>query len=140
MTIKISTTYVNDMRFSDGSGDGRVIMDAKKAVGGLGVAPNPKQMVLHGLAGCTGMDVVAILNKKKVAYDSFSMDVEVEQTKTHPIVFKHIKITYRFVGDPADRPHIERAIQMSKGQFCGVTDMLKKSADIDWELIITPRG
>jgi putative redox protein len=140
MPMKISTSYEGSMRFASGDGDARVVMDAKAEAGGLGIAPNPKQMVLQGLAGCTGLDVVAILKRKGVEYDRFSIDVEAEQTAINPKVFKVIKIIYRFVGDPADRPVIERAIELSKGQFCGVSAMLAKTAKLEWALEIAKRG
>lgn len=140
MTLKIATSYVGDMRFDGGEGVARVVMDAKTEAGGKGIAGSPKQMVLQGLAGCTGMDVVAILKRKKVEFDAFSLEVEAQQTSTHPKVFKTVKLTYRLVANPEDRPTIERAIELSKGQFCGVSDMLSRTAKLDWELVITPKG
>ncbi len=137
--MKISTNYDGKMRFTSGEDVSRVVMDATPLVGGLGEAPSPKKMVLHGLAGCTGMDVAAILKKKKVEYDNFSIDVEADQTRSHPKVFNEIKMVFRFTADPEDRAHIENAIKLSKGQFCGVSEMLGKTASITWELEITPR-
>ncbi len=138
--MKISTNYDGRMRFTSGEDVSRVVMDAAPLVGGLGKAPSPKKMVLHGLAGCTGMDVAAILKKKKVEYDNFSIDVEADQTRSHPRVFNEIKMVFRFTADPEDRSHIETAIKLSKGQFCGVSEMLGKTASITWDLEITPRS
>ena len=138
--MKISTTYRGSKRFSSGNDHVDVVMDAKPEAGGLGEAPNPKQMVLHGLAGCTGLDVVAILEKKKVDYDSFSLDVEAEQTSIHPKHFKSIKILYRFVADEDARQHIERAVELSTKQFCGGSHRLAKSAAMTAEIMITPRS
>jgi putative redox protein len=135
--MKIETVYQGGMRFA-AEGPVSTIMDAAVEVGGKGLAPTPKQLVLHGLAGCTGMDVAAILAKRKVSYDHFSIDVEAEQTEHHPKVFKHIKVTFRFTADPADRSKIERAITLSRENFCGVSAMLDKSATIETELILTP--
>lgn len=135
--MKISTTYQGGMRFTS-EGAVSVVMDAAESAGGKGEAPTPKQMVLHGLAGCTGMDVAAILGKRKVPYEHFSIDVEAEQTEYHPKVFKSVKLTYRFVANPDDRKKIERAIALSKESFCGVSAMLEKTAKIESELIITP--
>ncbi len=135
--MKISTTYQGDMRFAS-EGVVSVVMDAAEAAGGKGEAATPKQTVLHGLAGCTGMDVAAILAKRKVPYDHFSIDVEAEQTEYHPKVFKSVKLTYRFTANPDDRKKIERAIALSRENFCGVSVMLEKTAEIDSELVITP--
>jgi putative redox protein len=138
--LKISTHYDGNMRFRSGEDVSRVVMDANQLVGGLGEAPSPKKMVLHGLAGCTGMDVAAILKKKKVEYDNFFIEVEANETEAHPRVFKEISMVFRFTAAPEDRIHIERAIELSKGQFCGVSEMLGKTASIKWELEITPRS
>jgi len=136
--MKIATTYKGRMRFSN---DGAVptVMDGTKEGGGLGAAPTPKETVLHGLAGCTGLDVVAILGKKKVAFDDLTIEVEAEQTQYHPKVFSAIRITYRLIGNPDDRPKIERAIELSRENFCGVSTMLKKTAKIEYVLEITPK-
>jgi len=136
--MKISTTYQGNMRFSS-DGSLKVVMDAAKEVKGLGEAPTPKQMVLHGLAGCTGMDVATILSKRKVGYDRFTIEVEAEQTAHHPRVFREIHLTYRFVANPEDRPKIERAVELSRDNFCGVSAMLEKTASIITTVEITPR-
>ena len=135
--MKISTSYKGEMRFA--SDDAlSVIMDAATQGGGKGEAPTPKQMVLHGLAGCTGMDVAMILGKKKVVFENFQIDVEAEQTQYHPKVFKSIKLTYRFTANPEDRPAIERAVELSRENFCGVSAMLEKTATLEHEIIIEP--
>lgn len=136
--MKVATRYQGQMRFSSGDGAARVVMDAKPAVGGRGEAPTPKEMVLQGLAGCTGLDVAAILNKKRVRFEDFEVRAEAEQNDSHPVVFKKIKITYRLKADPADRKHVERAIELSEKQFCGVSEMLRRSAEITWELELEP--
>ena len=135
--MKISTKYQGDMRFAS-EDTPSVIMDAALQGGGKGEAPSPKQMVLHGLAGCTGMDVAMILGKKKVSFEKFEIDVEAEQTQYHPKVFKSIKLTYRFTADPADRTAIERAVELSRENFCGVSAMLEKTAAIEHEIVIEP--
>ena len=139
--MQITILYDGQMRWkhTDEATSITTVMDGKKAEGGLEEGPSPKELVLHGLAGCTGLDVVAILGKKKVAFERFSIDVSAEQNKTHPVIFKTIHIHYRFTGDPADRPHFERAIELSKNQFCGISAMLAQSAEITWELTISPK-
>ena len=136
--MKIKTSYQGQMRFSSGEGVKQVVMDAGPIVGGLGEGFSPKAMVLQGLAGCTGLDVAAILNKKKVTFEDFAIEVEATQTKKHPKVFDAIKIIYSIKVDPADREHVERAIELSQNQFCGVSDMLRKSAEITWTLEVEP--
>ncbi len=135
--MKITTQYQGGMRFAGGEGSRFVVMDGVPEVGGLGEALTPKQMVLQGLAGCTGMDVAAILRKKEVSFENLSVDIEAEQTKSHPKVFRQIGITYRVKADLADKENVERAIELSTKQFCGVSAMLGKTAEITWNLDFT---
>ncbi|MBN2529097.1 MAG: OsmC family protein [Deltaproteobacteria bacterium] len=134
--MEIKATYQGNKRFQSNDGIARITMDAPKDAGGLGEGVGPKSLLLYGLAGCTGLDVVSILEKKKVDYDDFEITVAAEQTGTHPKVYKSIKITYTFKTDEANRQDIERAITLSETTFCGVSAMLSKTAKIEWELII----
>jgi putative redox protein len=136
--MKVRTRYQGQRRFDSGEGVARVVMDAAADADGLGEAPTPKQMVLHGLAGCTGLDVAVMLERKKVRFEELEVEVEAEQTRAHPRVFKTILITYRVAADPADRAAIERAIQLSEERFCGVSAMLGKTAHIETALELRP--
>jgi putative redox protein len=134
--MEIKTRYFGKKRFQSNQDVASITMDAPKEMGGLGEGVGPKSLLLYGLAGCTGLDVVSILEKKNVAYEDFEITVSAEQTSKHPKVYKSIKITYTFETDEANRKDIERAITLSETTFCGVSAMLKKTADISWELVI----
>ncbi len=118
----------------------RVVMDASREADGLGEAPSPKQMVLYGLAGCTGLDVAVMLERQKVEFTDFEVEVDADLTGANPKVFKRIRITYRLAADPAARAKVERAIELSEERFCGVSAMLRKTAEITWELDLRPLG
>lgn len=132
--MKVSTIYQGEMRFGSGEGAAQVVMDAATEVGGKGEALTPKMMVLQGLIGCTGMDVAAILARKKVAFEDLRIEAEATQTKSHPKIFETIEITYHVKAAEADRKAVLRAIKLSQENFCGVSDMLRKSATIAWSL------
>jgi putative redox protein len=134
--MEITTKYLGNKRFQSNQDVATITMDTPADMGGLGEGVGPKSLLLYGLAGCTGLDVVSILEKKNVAYDNFEITVSAEQTNTHPKVYKNIKITYTFQTDEANRKDIERAITLSETTFCGVSAMLKKTANITWELVI----
>jgi len=137
-TLKVTTQYEGQKRFSGGDGEARVLMDASTGAGGLGVAQTPKQLVLQGLAGCTGLDVAAMLEKREIAFADFTLEVTADLTKYFPQIFKKIHVTYRLRAAEEDRPVIERAIVQSKERFCGVGAMLEKSAELTWELDLAP--
>ena len=136
--MKVTTSYQGQMRYSFGEGAARVVMDAAEEVGGKGEALSPKQLVLQGLIGCTGMDIAAILGKKGLTFEELTIEADATQTKSHPKVFENIKITFRVRAAEEDRPHIERAIKMSQDRFCGVSEMLRQTAQIEWELDLRP--
>ena len=96
-------------------------------------------MLLAGLAGCSGIDVVDILEKKKVDFSHFSIDVETEQTEEHPKVFKDITITYRMKTNADNKIKVEKAIELSLDKYCGVSAMLKKNSAVNYKLVIEMR-
>ena len=115
-------------------------MDASREADGLGEAPSPKQLVLYGLAGCTGLDVAVMLERQKIGFEDLEVEVDADLTGSNPKVFKRIRITYRLAADPAARPKVERAIELSEERFCGVSAMLRNTAEITWELDLRPLG
>ena len=91
---------------------------------------SPKKLLLSSLAGCTGLDVVSLLNKMKVSFDNFEMDVEADLTNEHPKVYSEIRLVYRFFGEDLNKAKIEKAIALSKNKYCGVSAMLQKNCPI----------
>lgn len=96
----------------------------------------PKQLLLASLAGCTGIDVVSLLDKMRVAYSDFSLNVSADLTDDHPKVYSVIKLTYRIKVNEADREKAEKAVKLSEEKYCGVSAMLGKNCpihiQIDW--------
>ena len=138
MSEMISTmSFANDMHFV-GELDGHQIpVDADSDFGGQGLGPRPKGLVLTALAGCTGMDVISILKKMRIAPTGFDIDATAQVSEEHPKVFTHIQLTYRFKGE-LPREKLEKAITLSLDQYCAVTAMLKQVVPIDWEIVIEP--
>ncbi len=97
----------------------------------------PKALLLSGLAGCSGIDVVEILEKMRVPFAGLEIDVATEQTDDHPKVFKTIHITYRVKTEEMYRDKIRKAIDLSLEKYCGVAAMLQKNSPIMYEIIIT---
>jgi putative redox protein len=99
---------------------------------------SPKALLLSGLAGCSGVDIVDILEKMRVPFASLEMEAEAEQTDEHPRVFKTIHIIYRIKADEDQREKIIKAIDLSLEKYCGVAAMLKKNSKIEYTLEILP--
>lgn len=129
--MKATTRYEGQRRFAGGEGAARVVMDGTVETGGRGEAPTPKEMVLQGLAGCTGLDVAAMLEKQGIPFSEFTVEAEASQTQAHPRTFKRIHLRYRIRVAEADRPRVERAVELSETRFCGVSAMLQRAAEIE---------
>jgi putative redox protein len=111
-------------------------IDAETNVGGQGKGPKPKGLLLTSLAGCTAMDVVSILRKMRIEPESFSVEVEAGVTEDHPRVFRTIRVIYRLKGKGLTREKVEKAVNLSQEKYCGVSAMLKKTAPIEYEIVI----
>lgn len=109
-----------------------VTIDGPESFGGSNAGIRPKELLLLSLAGCTGSDVSAILQKKRVRLDEFEINVSAESTDAHPKVYTKIHLEYVFTGDDIDEKDIERAIELSQNAYCAVTAMLSKSIDITY--------
>ena len=112
----------------------QVWMDAASEVGGENRGVRPMELVLVALGGCTGMDVVSILNKMRVAYTAFDMEISASRAPEHPKVYQEIRLVYRIEGDAAASDKVVRAIQLSQERYCSVSAMLAHSAAINVEI------
>ncbi len=106
------------------------LIDADEKVGGENRGPRPKGLILCGLAGCTGMDVVSILKKMRVEDYKLDIIVNGEQTKEHPKIYSSIYLEFVFVGVDLPIEKLKKAVELSETRYCGVSAMLKKSSEI----------
>ena len=113
-----------------------ITMDGPENFGGNNAGIRPKELLLISLAGCTGADVSAILQKKRVKLDGFEIQVSAESTDIHPKVYTKIHLEFNFWGSDLKEKDLERAIELSQTTYCGVTAMLEKSIDITYSFSI----
>lgn len=99
-------------------------MDASESVGGENKGPRPKEMILAGLGGCTGMDVVSILRKMRQSWDRFEVGIEASSQKEHPRVYTAITMVYRIWGE-VEPKKFQRAVTLSAERYCPVSAMLR---------------
>ncbi|TCZ74979.1 OsmC family peroxiredoxin [Flaviaesturariibacter aridisoli] len=95
---------------------------------------SPKALLLSGLAGCTGVDIVDILEKMRVPFAALEIEVNAEQTDMHPRVFTGIDIIYTLRTDEENRDKVVKAIELSLDKYCGVAAMLRKNSPIRYTL------
>ena len=96
----------------------------------------PKALLLAGLAGCSGIDVVDILKKMRVDFSGFAIEVKAEQTEDLPKVYKDIYIAYKMKTGKENEEKVKKAIDLSLEKYCGVSAMLQKNSPIHYTLEI----
>jgi putative redox protein len=95
--------------------------------------PTPMECVLMSLCGCTAVDVISILNKKREAFTALTVSANAEKAKESPSVFTKIELVYRVSGT-VNRKSMEDAVRLSKEKYCSVSAMLEKTADITFSI------
>jgi putative redox protein len=131
-------TWQDGMAFDVEVDGHRLTVDAEEEFGGKDRGPRPKPLLLSALGGCTAMDVVSMLKKMRVPFDSFSVMVDGVLAEEHPKVYRSIRLTYTFTGEALDRSKIERAVELSQTRYCGVTAMVQFTTDITHEIKLNP--
>jgi putative redox protein len=96
--------------------------------------PSPMEAVLMALCGCTSVDVVSILEKKRQSVEGLKVTATAEQAETAPKVFTKIKLTYAVSGH-LSRKAMEDAVALSKDKYCSVSKMLEKAAAIEYQIV-----
>lgn len=132
--MKVITHWKKNLLFEATQPDsGTVLMD-----GNLQEGISPKALLLAGLAGCSSVDVVEILQKMRVSFSSLSVETSATQTQEHPRVFDDIELVYRLATDPANREKVIKAIDLSLEKYCGVAAMLRKNSPVHYRLELLP--
>jgi putative redox protein len=136
MRDSVTLQHSENMSFDVLVNGHKMVLDASREFGGSNKGPRPKSLMLVALAGCTGMDVVSILNKMKIGFDDLKVVVEGNITDEHPKHFDHMHIKYIVKGKDIPEEKVKTAINLSQDKYCGVSFSLKKAMEITWELII----
>lgn len=134
----INVKWTDGMSFEADIAGFKINIDADPEFGGQQKGPKPKPLMMVALAGCTGMDIVSLMNKMRVNYDSLNIVVEGELTEEHPKHFTKMKLIYEITGIDVDRSKVEKAVNMSKEKYCGVSYSYKQVMDIEYEIRINP--
>lgn len=131
--MKTTTIWKSGHAFDSFKENSKIEIDAKAGF-------NPKALLLSGLAGCTGVDIVDILEKMRVPFADLKIEVETEQTTEPPKVFKDIHMNYIITTAEENRDKVKKAIDLSLEKYCGVAEMLRKNSKIDYIITIQPES
>lgn len=130
---KVNVEWNGKMRFTGTDADGRsLVMDAAEVYGGEGNGIRPTEMFLISLAGCTAIEVGNVMNKMRLAYDTFEISVEAEKAETVPHVFTEIHVHYAVSGKGITMAKFIKAFEIGAVKYCSVANMVKKACPITY--------
>lgn len=129
--MNATITLQDNMHFTAVPDSGMVVhIDGKPAEGVQRMGASPMELLMISLAGCTAMDVVSILRKKRQNFTGFQILIHGDRAEDHPKVFTAFQLEYVVRGTGIDPAAVERAIQLSVENYCSVHAMLHKAAEI----------
>ena len=136
MQESINVKWLDGLSFEADVTGFKILLDADPEHGGQNKGPKPKPLMMLALAGCTGMDLVSLMNKMRVTYESLNIRVIGDITEDHPKRFSKMKVIYEITGKDIDIKKIEKAVELSKEKYCGVSASYKEAMEIDHEIKI----
>ncbi|WP_319380283.1 OsmC family protein [Thiomicrorhabdus sp.] len=126
------------MAFDATASTGHIVrMDAAPEIGGENTGPRPMEMVLMGLGGCTGIDVLMMLQKLKQDIKDVQIEIESERSEDIPKVYTRIHVHFKVFGTDLNEKKVQRAVDLSAEKYCSVSKMLEKTAQMshDFEIV-----
>ena len=129
--LKVNLTWNEKMKFTGTDVDGRtVVMDAAEVYGGEGKGIRPMELLLMSLAGCTAIEVGNVMNKMRLGYTRFDIEVEAEKAETVPHVFTEIRVHYILEGEGISPEKFIKAFEIGGLKYCSVANMIKQACPV----------
>ena len=134
MTNHITTTWLGNMKFESTNPSGHnLFIDAGPENDGQGEGYRPKALMLSALAGCSGIDVAALIKKMKLSVDDFKIEIEANLTDEHPKYYDNVNMQFHFYGNHLNQNKLQRAVDLSIEKYCGVMEMFRQFASLKTE-------
>ncbi len=135
--MKVTAKWIDGLRFvSWGDSNHAIVMDGPPDKS-TDTGPRPMELLLMALVGCTGMDVIYILNKMRIHPDNFEVTVEAERAEDHPRVYRKLHLLYKISGKNIPRDKVEEAVRLSQEKYCSVAATLRAVGELTYEIIIS---
>ena len=128
----VSTRHMQGMAFTADVNGHTVPMDSSD--GGQPTGASPKRLMLAALAGCTGIDIVSILEKIKVEFSEFSIEINATLSEDHPRIYQNVKINYYIKLAEGDKAKMEKAVDLSQNKYCGVSAMFRSFSKVETQI------
>ncbi|MCX7986506.1 MAG: OsmC family protein [Bacteroidales bacterium] len=135
MELGINLKWKSNLTFTANVDGHEVIVDSQKE-DELSNGPSPKKLLMVSLAGCTAMDVVSILNKMRVNFTNFSVNVIAQVADDHPKKYQNILLEYILDTSPDNLEKVQKAIELSKDRYCGIWNTLAPSLPILYKVTL----
>jgi putative redox protein len=136
--LSAKVTYVNGLQFvGEGLSRHAIVLDGDSSVGGNNSGLRPMELLLIGIGGCSGMDIISILKKKKQDVTGLEINVNGGQVADYPKKFNNIAIEFVVKGRNIAEEAVKRAIDLSMNKYCSVKATLDGSATITFSYRIT---
>ncbi len=133
--MEAKVIWKNSMSFEGSSESGFTVpLGTSPEVGGNNDGFKPMELIAIGIAGCTAMDVISILQKKRQEVTSFKVLVHADRASEHPKVFTHFSIEYVIGGNDLSKEAVERAVELSETKYCPAQSMFKQIAPMDLKI------
>jgi putative redox protein len=130
--MEAKVIWKSQLSFNTTSSNGMTIpLTADPEVGGDKMGIEPMELVAIGLAGCTALDVISILIKKRQDVTAFEVQVHAQRAADFPKVFTEIVIEYIVTGHQVEPVAVERSIELSATKYCPVQAMLRDACTIE---------
>ncbi len=136
MTSKTQLTWLENLTFEAEVDGFKFKLDSNYGSENPLQGMRPKPLLLAALSGCSAMDAVSILTKKRITGYQLRIDMEGELTDEMPATYSTIRMNFRFTGENLPKDHIIRAVELSITKYCAVHVMLSKAAKITTTIYI----
>lgn len=136
--MQAKVVWKERLSFTGSADKFKVALGSDPDVGGDDDGFRPMTLIALGIAGCTAMDVISILQKKRQDITAFEVEIDSEQAEEHPRVFTKLCIRYLITGNDVDKNAVERAIELSATKYCPAQAMFQDIAPIELTYEILP--
>lgn len=133
-THHVNTIWKGKMHFESLANDHIIHLDKLEKHGGENFGPRPKPLILSAIGGCTGMEIMSILEKMRITIEQLDIDVTGELTETQPKMYKAVHIIFNVKCASENKSKTERAINLAINKYCGVVAMVRQFAIVTYDI------
>ncbi|GAB5466731.1 MAG: hypothetical protein Kapaf2KO_21670 [Candidatus Kapaibacteriales bacterium] len=132
--------YGGNYRFTADNHRGHITQFDSNAEDADNAAPTPMEVMMQTVAGCTGIDIVLVMKKKRKTIKDFKIEISSERRDEHPRIFTKMNLHYILDSPDATKADFKRAIELSQEKYCGASAVIKESgAEVNWTFELLPQ-